>query len=76
MTDPGIEKRRDAERIRSATRRRRQRAGRVVVLVELDDVNAAEWLNIRGDADRRALQEALQAFVDSEINCVTRDDAM
>jgi len=75
MSDP-IAKKREADRIRAAVRRRRQREGRVVVLVELDDVYAAEWLNISGDPDRRGLQEALQAFVDSEINCVTRDDTM
>jgi hypothetical protein len=72
---PHHQKRREADRIRSANRRRRARAGRVIVLVELDEVNGSEWLGLRGETDRRVLQEGLQAFVDSEIN-VTRDDAV
>jgi hypothetical protein len=67
-----IEKKRAAARTRSALRRRRAKAGRVVVFVELDDVNAAERFGLHGETDRQDLQEALQAFVDSEIN-VTRD---
>jgi hypothetical protein len=48
--------------------RERRREGRIAILIELDEINAAEWLKLRGDPDRQALQDAMQAFADREIN--------
>jgi hypothetical protein len=41
------------------------------VLIEIDEVNAAERLKLLGDPDKHALQKALQAFVEQELNRVT-----
>jgi len=66
MLDP-IEKRRAADRIRKARQLRRQREGRVPIVIEIDEISAAEMFALAGDADKRALQEALQRFVDEAI---------
>jgi hypothetical protein len=65
-----LEKRK-ANRIRSSTRRRRLREGRVPVLIEIDEVSVAERFKLLGEPDRHALQKAVQAFFDREINHVT-----
>ena len=63
--------RRAADRMRSATRRRRLREGRVPVRIETDEINASVRFNLTGDPSKQDLQAALQTFIDREINCVT-----